>query len=334
MTTKVNAPARALDTDAARFLAQFGAALAFPGDALQTDDDVAEYLRGERSRLSDIPGTSRLTPAAREVEATDAVTSGGVPVRVYRPAGDEPDELPLAIFIHGGGFVSGSINLNDTTCRLLASEGDMVVVSVGYRLAPECPFPGPLDDCDEGLRWAVSNAGEIGADRERVAIIGGSAGGNLAAALALRARDRDAPPIALQVLIYPMLDSAANAPSYRSDVNGSDYFITAEHMRWYWRQYRGGRTDLDMNPLFSPCAGHLEGLPPAIIITAEFDVLRDEGIDYHHALLRAGVPSRRRHYDGQVHGFMTLLDPIGEAAPAVIELGREIGAALRGEERD
>jgi acetyl esterase len=203
-----------LDVDAARFLHTFGAALALPGSGVDTEHGIAAYLAGERARLNDTPGASLLRPNARRVAVQDHRTSDGVEVRSYVPEG-AADQRPIVVYLHGGGFVSGSINLNDSTCRILAAEGDLVVVSVGYRLAPENPYPVPLDDSDSALRWAQHMAQELfGADPSRLAVAGGSSGGALAAALALRSRDRGEPEIALQVLIYPVLDSQMAGASY------------------------------------------------------------------------------------------------------------------------
>lgn len=280
-----------LDADAARFLENFGAALALPATGVRTDAEIAAYLTGERARLNDSPGTSLLRPNARGVATQDHRLAEGVDVRSYVPEGASQGR-PIVVYLHGGGFVSGSVNLNDSTCRILAAEGDLVVVSVGYRLAPEYPYPVPLDDSDRALRWAHRVGRELfGADPSRLAVAGGSAGGALAAALALRTRDRGDPEIALQVLIYPVLDSRMTGASYAPDVNGRDYFISAEQMAWYWARYRGPGGDLDADPYFSPAAApDLSGLPRAIIVTAEFDVLRDEGTEYHERLLASGVP--------------------------------------------
>lgn len=322
-----------LDPDAARFLEQFGKALAFPETGVTTPEETAAYLQGERSRLDDIPGVAVLTSAQRAVCAKDHVTEEGVELRTYVPEGPVRTR-PVLVYLHGGGWVSGSINLQDTTCRILAAEGDLVVVNVGYRLAPEHPFPTPLDDCDSALRWARTAAVSLlGADASRLAVAGSSAGGNLAAALVLRDCDRGDDSIALQVLIYPALDSRMSRESHRPEVNGRDFFISTEQMRWYWDRYRGpGGEHLDADEYFSPLEREcLGGLPPAIIVTAEFDLLRDDGIRYHERLLDSGVDSERLHYPGQIHGFMTLLDVISEAPTAAARIGALVGERL-GEE--
>ncbi len=318
---------RTLDPDAARFLMDFGIALAFPPHGLPTDSERSEYLARERARLADIPGTTLLDVAARAVRTQEHELAPGVTARSYLPdaAGTQ---RPILVYLHGGGFVTGSINLNDTACRLLAARADLVVISVEYRLAPEHPYPAALDDAMVALAWASDVApGTLGSDPSRIAIGGGSAGAGIAAAAALRARDTGGPPLALQVLIYPVLDARMAMPSYDADVNGRDYFVSAEQMAFYWDQYRGSASDAD--PYLSPAsAADLGALPPAIVITAEFDLLRDEGIDYHERLLAAGVRSERVHYAGQIHGFMTLLESIGEAVVAIDDLAVRLRAEL------
>lgn len=318
-----------VNADAASFLAQFGAALALPPEAVGDAEASARYLEGERTRLGAPAGTALLSEAERAVATEDHRLREGVSVRSYVPAAPADRPRPIALFIHGGGWVTGTIDLHDTTCRILAEAGDMVVINVGYRLAPEHPYPMPLDDCDRALQWARSVArGRFGADPARLAVIGASSGGNLAAALALRARDRGVAEIALQVLLYPALDARMAADSYGPDVNGRDYFISAEHMRWYWDLYRRGSGVRDEDSEFSPLAAEdLSGLAPAVIVSAEFDLLRDDAVRYDARLRAAGVRSERRHYQ-QIHGFMALFDAVGEAYPEVQRLGAHIRKRL------
>lgn len=323
-----------LDADSARFLECYGAALAFPASSTATEAGSLAYLAGERSRLTMTPGASLLRPNARSVETQQHVLAEGVEVRSYVPAGAS-DHRPVVVYIHGGGWVSGSIDLHDSTCRILAAEGDLVVFNVGYRLAPEHPYPAPLDDVDRALQWVRCVAEEHGGDPARIAVVGASSGGNLAAALVLRARDRATSEIALQVLVYPALDSRMAGESHRPEVNGRHYFISAEHMRWYWDQYRGAGHNLDSDPHFSPLVvDDLSGLPPAIIVTAEFDLLRDDGARYHDRLVSSSVPSRRLHYPDQIHGFMALFDEVAEAYPAVANLAVLIRGSLDHIERE
>lgn len=223
---------------------------------------------------------------------------GDVPVRVYRPRA--VDGLPLVVFLHGGGWTIGSVADYDPIVRQIAARADAVVVSVDYRLAPEHPFPAPYDDAWAGLQWAVANAPSIGADPARVALWGDSAGGNLSAAVALRARDEGGPALVLQVLVYPVTDAAMDTVSYRD--NGEGYFLERATMRYFWDAYTRNGTD-GSDPRLSPLRADLHDLPPAVVITAEFDPLRDEGEAYAAALAAAGVSVEQRRFDGAIHGF-------------------------------
>jgi acetyl esterase len=237
---------------------------------------------------------------------------GDMPVRIYTPESKQP--RPLIVYYHGGGFVFCSLDTHDGTCRRLANATGAVVVSVDYRLAPECQFPGPAEDCYEAAIWAHRHADELDADAEVFAVAGDSAGGNLAAVTALKARERGGPPIACQILIYPVIDAACETPSFTT--NGEGYFLDAESMRWMWSQYLGPEGD-GTHPHASPIrADDHADLPPAIVITAEYDPLRDEGEAYADKLRAAGVPVTMVRYDGMIHGFvsMPMLFPEGDQA--------------------
>ncbi len=243
-----------------------------------------------------------------------AGAEGPIPARVYWPAGREGPggtPLPLIVFFHGGGFVLCDLDTHDAFCRNLTNMADAVVLSVDYRLAPETPYPGGLEDAYAATVWAFEHAAELGGDSQRLAVAGDSSGGNFAAAVALMARDRGGPPIVFQFLIYPVTDQNFDTTSYRE--NGDGYFTTATHMRWYCEQYGGDPAD----PLVSPLrAADLSGLPPARVITAEFDPLRDEGEAYARRLSESGVEASVRRFDGMFHGFFTfsLIFPPGQAA--------------------
>jgi acetyl esterase len=245
-----------------------------------------------------------------------------IPIRVYRPAG--VDDPAVCVYFHGGGWVIGSIESHDAASRELAARSGCAVVSVEYRLAPETPFPGPLDDCVAATEWVAANGAEIGVDGTRLAVAGDSAGGNLAAAVTLVARERGGPDIAAQVLVYPATELGLGSQSIID--NGEGYFLTADAMRWFTDHYFGGDASLAAEPLVSPLlADDHSGLPPALIITAEYDPLRDEGEAYGARLEAAGVPTTVHRYDGQIHGFVGLfpmLDSGGEALD-------EMAAALR-----
>jgi acetyl esterase len=259
-----------------------------------------------------------------EVPALPAVEdriAGDVPVRIYRPEGTGP--FPLLVWFHGGGWVIGSVQGGDATCRRLAAGAGAVVVSVEYRLAPEYPFPAAPEDCYAATVWAVAHAGELGADPARVAVGGDSAGGNLAAVIAMMARDQGGPSLRFQLLVYPVTDALSTYPSYIE--NGEGYLLTSDTMRWFIGHYLGEADPKD--PLASPIyAPDLSGLPPALVLTAEYDPLRDEGEAYGKLLEMAGVPTAVRRFDGQIHGFFgfaavfpAALEGVGIAAEAVRE---------------
>jgi acetyl esterase len=214
-------------------------------------------------------------------------------------------------YFHGGGWVTGDLDTHDSACRGLAVRAQCLVVAVDFRSAPEHRFPAALEDCGAVVQWLGRRAGELGGDPARLALCGDSAGGNLAAAVALRARDRGAPAIAAQLLIYPVLDFDLETPSYLANAGG--YGLTRDSMRWYWQQYLGEGAD-GFSPEASPLrAGDLSGLAPALVVTCEYDPLHDEGEAYAHRLAAAGV--RVEHIDetGMIHGYFRMAGVIGRA---------------------
>jgi acetyl esterase len=230
--------------------------------------------------------------------------AGDVPVRVYDP-GTEGTDRPLVVYAHGGGWVVGSIDTHDGTCRKLAATTGYPVVSVDYRLAPEHPFPAGLRDYYAALGWARGVAPALGADPERVVVAGDSAGGNLAAAAALLARDQGGPNIAHQLLVYPVTGDATATDSYTENAEG--YFLTAEQMGWFRAQYFASDTD-EGNIYALPRRGaDLSGLPSATVVTAGFDPLRDDGTAYADRLASAGVPVEQYNYDDMIHGFFSMI---------------------------
>ena len=247
--------------------------------------------------------------------------AGEIPVRVYRPSA--ATGLPVLVYLHGGGWVICDLETHDPTCRAISNGAGCVVVSVDYRLAPEHKFPAAADDAYAATAWVAQHAQELGADASRVAIGGDSAGGNLTAAVALMARERAGPPLSFQVLIYPVLDLASESASRKE--NGEGYFLTAAGMTWYEEQYL--RDDADRkNVLASPLlADDLAGLPPALVVTAEYDPLRDEGEAYGRRLNEAGVPATVSRYDGMFHGFLAFAGALDDATRAQAE----VFAALR-----
>lgn len=240
---------------------------------------------------------------------------GDVPVRVYRPEG--VDEAPVLVWFHGGGWVLGSVDFSDATARKLCSRAEVVVVSVEYRLAPEHPFPAGPDDAWAALTWVADHAAELGGDPDRLAVGGDSAGGNLAALVAIRARDEGAPRLAHQLLVYPATDLTMEHPSIKE--NGDGYFLTEASMLWFRDCYlgvdreHGDPASADVSPLFST---DLTGVAPAQVLTAELDPLRDEGAAYAERLEQAGVVVELVPHQGLIHGFFSMgaVSPTADAA--------------------
>lgn len=229
------------------------------------------------------------------------VDNGRIDVRVYRPEASEP--LPLLVYAHGGGFVFCDLDSHDGLCRNVANLIPAVVVSVAYRLAPEHRWPTGAEDLYAATRWAVDHAADFGADPSRVVVGGDSAGGNLAAVTTLMARDRGGPDLAAQLLLYPVIAADFDTDSYR--MFGEGFYNPRPALQWYWDQYVPQVEDRQ-NPYASPLHGDVSGLPPAVVVLAGHDPLRDEGIAYADALEAAGVPVSRRPFDGGIHGFMTM----------------------------
>jgi acetyl esterase len=298
-------------------------------------------------------------PALRTVRdlAIDG-PDGEIPVRVYHPGADDP---PTLVFAHGGGWVLGTLDSADDICREIADRAGCLVVSVDYRLAPEQPFPAALDDVSAAVAWAAGYAGDLGADPDRLGVAGTSAGGNLAAATALRARDsgsdrdsgpdRDsesghgpgpdsgggtaltertdgAPDLDGQFLLYPITDPAMATDSYREHGEGS--LLSRADMAWFWDHYLRSPVDAH-NPFAAPVrAPDLSDVAPATVLTAGFDVLRDEGAAYAEQLADAGVPTDHDHYPSLAHGFLSLTDEVDRADEAMDALAERIRDRLGG----
>jgi acetyl esterase len=248
------------------------------------------------------------------VENTTIPGPGGdIPVRVYRPESDAP--LPALVYFHGGGWVLGSLETHDQTCRSLAEGAHCVVVSVDYRLAPEHRFPAAVDDCYAATEWVVANASAIGADSDRVAVGGDSAGGNLAAVIAQCARDREGPVLVFQLLVYPVTDYEFTSTSMIENAEG--YFLTTDEMRWFYGHYLTTPSQGE-DSLVSPLrATDLGALPPGFVLTAEFDPLRDQGNAYARALQAAGNDIALQQYGGVFHGFFGMTDLIDVSKEAM-----------------
>jgi len=278
-----------------------------------------EVMRAEApSQMAELFEMGLVSPPVAAVE--DLVIpgpAGELPVRVYTPEGRGP--FPLVVFYHGGGWVLGDLDTHDPMCRSLCSGAGCVVVSVGYRLAPEHRFPAGPDDALAAVHWAATHAPEIGGDPSRISVAGDSAGGNLAAVTSLRIRDEGGPALRGQLLIYPGL-GYPSPPTSSYIENGEGYGMSRESALWFWDQYLGDVSQA-ANPHAAPLlAPDLRGLPLALVITAEYDVLRDEGEQYVERLRAAGVLARLSRYDGVHHRFAEMLGILDQAEQARDEM--------------
>lgn len=266
-----------------------------------------------------------LDPVDRVEDRRIPGPAGDIPVRIYWPAA--PGPLPALVCLHGGGWVIGDLDGYEGICRVIANGAGCLVVSVDYRLAPEHPFPCAPEDTYAATCWVADHAAELGADPRRIAVAGDSAGGNLAAVCALMARDRGGPDLVFQLLLYPVTDHAFDTTSYRD--NGEGYFLETVTMRWYWRQYLGSGGD-GADPYASPLrALDLAGLPPALIVTAGYDPLRDEGEAYGRRLRDAGIDATVSRYETMFHGFFGFARLLDAAAAANAEAFAALRAAFR-----
>lgn len=284
-------------------------------------DDVEEARAGTRALLGFLtpPGIHRVEDRAFPGPA------GDVAIRVYRPS-DEPG-LPVVVYFHGGGWVICDLDTHDHTCRDLANDTGAIVVSVDYRLAPEHPYPAAPDDCEAAVRWVAEHAAALGGDGTRLAVAGDSAGGNLAAVTAQRCRDHGGPALRFQLLVYPATGTPEDDRPSLSD-NAEGYGLTRERMRWFTGHYVPDRSRREEPGVAPIRAADLAGLPPALVITAEYDPLRDEGEDYAAALRAAGVPATASRYDGLIHAFFSLGVVIPRARDAQLEAAAALRAAL------
>jgi acetyl esterase len=272
---------------------------------------------GFRFMTVDMRQPSSVVPVKETEDISIATDSGTIDARIYRPDTDTTGTLPTVVFVHGGGFVIGDIETHDNQCRTVCAGADAVVVSIDYRLAPEAPWPAAVEDAHAALRWAAAHIDELGGDIHRLAVAGDSAGGNISAVVAQLCRD-EGPQLAAQLLIYPGTDMDADGP-YQSRVdNAEGYFLTADDMMWFSDHYVGAASDR-ADPRMSPLkAADLAGLAPAVVVTGEFDPLRDEGEAYAEALRAAGVEVDAQRYDGMIHGFFDM-GPLSKAAQAATD---------------
>jgi acetyl esterase len=304
-----------LDPDAKTLMDALKGLAAMPGP--QTE--AAAYRAASKARQ--VP--RQALQVARVEDLSIPGPGGELRLRFYD---DAPGALrPTLVFYHGGGFVVGDLDSHDELCRRLAKASGWAVLAVDYRLAPEARYPAAFDDAYAALLWAAGpQAHALGVDAARLAVGGDSAGGNLAAAVALAARDRSGPALRHQLLIYPVIDHDFTTASYLDA--DPDYFLTAEAMQWFWAQYLGEDTDR-ADPFAAPGrASDLSRLPPATVVTAGYDPLRDEGEHYAERLKAAGVEAASRRYDGVFHGFVSM-DMLAGARDATAWIAERLKAA-------
>jgi acetyl esterase len=305
-----------LDPQAQDFLSRLAAA-GLPSIQEQTVDQARAQVNLSTRFLGKPPHVQHVE------DRTIPGPGGDLAIRVITPDGAGQGPSPVVAFFHGGGWVLGNLSSHEGVCRMLANASRAIVAAVDYRLAPEHRFPDAAEDAYAAVAWLSNHAAEIGGDPSRIAVCGDSAGGNLATVAALMARDRNGPAIAFQALAYPITDFDPDNGSYREFAEGC--FLTRDEMLWYWDQYVPTLEDR-RRPYASPGrADDLSKLPPALVLTAEYDVLRDEGEAYARKLMEAGVPVKLSRYEGMIHGFLRRY-PFFDQGRTAIE---EIAAALR-----
>ncbi|HVU04093.1 MAG TPA: alpha/beta hydrolase [Polyangiaceae bacterium] len=304
----------------ARLLLDTVAAMNLPDLSTLAPGPAREMTREQRSRLP--PG-----PPAQVTDLRIPVPRGTVSARLYRPESAGDRVLPLLLWFHGGGFVIGSVAESDPDARRLATDAGISVLSVEYGLAPEHRFPTGAEDCYAATAWAAANAERLDVDATRIAVGGDSAGGNLATVVALMARDRGGPNLAFQLLVYPVTDFASlETPSHHENADG--YFLTRSSLFWFREHYLPDPA-VRRNGYASPLhATRLDGLPPALLLTAEFDPLRDEGEAYGERLRAAGVSVTVSRYDGMIHGFFSMAAFLEGGKRATAEAVSALRAAL------
>ncbi len=304
-----------LDPDAAAVFKAFQEAGRPPYETLTPTEAREFYLAG---RLV----TNPEPPELKSVEPLAIPTPhGSIPARIYTPKTlrQTGGLAPCLVFFHGGGWVIGDLDSHDVVCRKLAEEGELIVISVDYRLAPEHKFPAAVDDAIAATKWIAANARKLGVDAERLTVGGDSAGGNLAAVVAIAARDGNGPAISGQVLIYPAIDFAMTHPSHGEPE--TSILLTHSVIRWFRDHYLNGAADVHDWRASPARAKTLIGLPPAYVLTAGADPLRDEGDEFADRLKQAGVAVTYRHFPGQFHGFFTMGKLLQQANVAAGEIG-------------
>jgi acetyl esterase len=310
-----------LDPDAQRVLDLIREAGRPPYETL-TPNEAREFYRAGRRILQPDP------PEVAEVRNLRAAgAQGDIPLRLYRGIGTERGAaLPALVYFHGGGWVIGDLDTHDGVCRLLANAAQCAVASVEYRLAPEHKFPAAVDDAVHAAEWIAAHAAALGIDPDRLGVGGDSAGGNLAAVVALIARDRGGPRLRFQLLLYPATDFVTSDDPKRERFEG--FPLNVVTMNWFRDHYLGNAGDYGDWRASPLRARDLRGLPPAYVLTVGFDPLRAEGETYARRLQEAGVPVQHRHFERQMHGFLTMGKIIAAAGPATVEAAAAVKAAL------
>lgn len=306
----------ALDPQAKMILAQMAAANPPPMNTLTPEEarqsSNIQALAGEPEKVKNVETISIPGP------------DGELPIRIYTPSGEGP--FPVFVYFHGGGWVIGDLDTADVPCRLIANQARCIVVSVDYRLAPEHKFPAATEDAYAAVTWISEHAESLDIDTDRIAVGGDSAGGNLAAVAALMIKDRGGPTLCAQMLIYPVTHYDFNTDSYRDNAEG--YFLTKESMVWFWNHYLSSEED-GKHPYASPLlAQDLSGLPPAFVITAQYDPLRDEGEAYAKRLENAGVPVEISRYNGMIHGFFWMPGILTQGRKAIDQVATSLREAF------
>ncbi|MEM6581818.1 MAG: alpha/beta hydrolase [Pseudomonadota bacterium] len=280
----------------------------------------------ELTAVLDVPSSK----VDRVEDRTIPTDWGGIDIRIYWPSGgDSTTSLGIFVMYHGGGFVMGDVDTHDNVSRFYCAHGRVIVISVDYRLAPEHPFPAAVDDSYAALCWVYENASSLGGARDLVAVGGDSAGGNLSAVVCQIARDRKGPPIALQVLIYPVVSATVDSvyPS-RSQFAGGEYFLSTQDFLWFNQMYLPN-SEQERDVLVSPIlADSMHGLPPALVITAGFDPLRDEGRHYYERLKEGGVDASYRCFESTIHGFMSFAGQISVGLEGLHTVASALSTAL------
>jgi acetyl esterase/lipase len=308
----------ALDRDAERVLEMVRLSGRPPYETLSAPEARKLFLAAREVLAADPPPVADI----REVSAPGP-TGAAIPLRLYRGSTTAPgDTRPTLVYFHGGGWVIGDLDTHDSLCRHLANAARYIVVAVDYRLAPEHKFPAAVD-CFAATSWVAQEAAALDVDRERLAVGGDSAGGNLAAVVSLIARDRGAPKLRCQALLYPAVECGMTHPSHHRFAEG--YLLTHPTMKWFYEQYLRGPADVDDWRASPLRAADLSGVAPALVLTAGNDVFCDEGEAYARRLQEAGVAVQLRHFPNQIHGFLTMGKIVLAAQPAL----DDIAAALR-----